>query len=88
MIQFNFLLENGAFSLDENTGKFSVNRKIAKQTVKSLAHILLTIQAEGNYKAAKNLIKDYGVMTETMKTALDKLGDIPVDIKPVYEIES
>ena len=88
MIQFNFMIENGAFGFDEKTSKFSVNQKAAKKAVKSLAHILLTIQAEGNYKAAKSLIKNYGVMTETMQIALDKLGDIPVDIKPVYEIES
>jgi hypothetical protein len=87
MIQFNFLLENGAFELDEKTGKFSVNKKIVKEAVKSLANILLTIQAEGNYNAAKDLIKNYGVMTEIMSAALDKLAAIPVDIKPVYEIE-
>ena len=87
MIQFNFLSENGAFTLNENTGTFSVNQKIAKRTVKTLAHILLTIQAQGNYEAAKNLIKKYGVMTETMQSSLDKLHDIPVDIKPIYEIE-
>ena len=87
MIQFNFLLENGAFNFDEKLGKFKVNQKNAKNAVKSLAHILLTIQAEGNYNAAKNLIKNYGVMTETMREALGKLSDIPVDIKPVYEVE-
>jgi len=87
MIQFNFLLENGAFDFNEDTEKFSVNHSKVKNAIKNLAHTLLTIQAEGNYNAAKQFIENYGVMTETMQAALDKLVDIPVDIKPIYEIE-
>ncbi|NOZ60239.1 MAG: peptidase [Calditrichaeota bacterium] len=87
MIQFNFLMENNAFNYDEATGKFSVDQARAKTAVRNLAHVLLTIEAEGNYDAAKELIKNYGVMTEEMKAALDKLTDIPVDIKPIYEVK-
>jgi hypothetical protein len=58
-----------------------------KNAIAELANVLLTIQAEGNYQAAKNLIAKYAVMNESMQVALNKLSDIPVDIKPVYEIE-
>ena len=88
MIQFNFLMENNGFNYDENTGKFSVDQEKARTAVRNLAHVLLTIEAEGNYNAAKQLIENYGVMTEEMKAALDKLNDIPVDIKPIYEVGS
>ena len=87
MIQFNYLLENKAFKYDEKSEKFLVDHKKAKTAVKNLASLLLTIEAEGNYDAAKQLIDNYGVMTEPMRAALDKLGDIPVDIKPIYEVE-
>ncbi len=86
MIQFNFLMANDAFSYDEATGKFSVNQAKAKTAIRNLANVLLTIEAEGNYEAAKQLIENYGVMTESMKAALEKLTDIPVDIKPIYEV--
>ena len=87
MIQFNYLMAKDAFQFDDQTKKFSVNHFKVKEAIKELANLLLTVQAEGNYKAAKNLIKNYGVMTESMQAALDKLNDIPVDIKPIYEIE-
>jgi len=88
MIQFNFLMANDAFHYDENTGKFSVNHAKAKTAIRNLANMLLTIEAERNYEAAKQLIENYGVMTESMKAALDKLTGIPVDIKPIYEVSN
>lgn len=87
MIQFNYLIENGGFEFNEKTKKFSVNHGKIKKAVKNLAHILLTLQAEGDYEKAKSLLESYGVMTETMQAALDQLSEIPVDIKPVYEIK-
>ena len=87
MIQFNFLMEQGAFLYDKESQKFSVNPSKVKTAITELANVLLTIQAEGNYRAAKNLIAKYAVMNESMQVALNKLSDIPVDIKPVYEIE-
>jgi hypothetical protein len=87
MIQFNYLMAKGAFQVNDQTQKFSVDKAKVKDAIKDLANLLLTIQAEGDYQAAKNLIKNYGIMAESMQSALDKLGDIPVDIKPIYEIE-
>ncbi len=87
MIQLNYLTAKDAFHFDEQTQKFSVNHAKIKEAIKELANLLLTIQAEGDYQASQNLIKNYGIMTETMRAALDKLGDIPVDIKPIFEIE-
>ena len=87
MIQFNYLMAKDAFQFDEQTEKFAVNHASIKNGIKELANLLLTIQAEGNYQAAKKLIKNYSVVTETMQAAIDKLGDIPVDIRPIYEIE-
>ncbi len=87
MIQFNYLMAKQAFQFNEQTEQFSVNHAKVKDAIKDLANVLLTIQAEGNYEAAKNLIQIYGIMTENMQSALNKLGDIPVDIKPIYEID-
>lgn len=87
MIQFNYLMEKQAFMFDENTQRFSVDNRKAKRAINDLANTLLTIQAKGDYNAAKNFINNYDVMTEIMQWALDGLGDVPVDIKPIYEVE-
>ena len=88
MIQFNYLTERNAFKFDSKTKTFRVDPIRIKNAVRDLANMLLVIQAKGDYKAAKNLINNYGVMTETMKAALERLKTIPVDIKPIYEVEA
>ena len=45
------------------------------------------IQAKGDYQASKDLIAKYVVNSPSMETLRDNLSDLPVDIKPVYEIE-
>ncbi len=88
MIQFNYLMANNAVQFDEQTQKFRVNQDQIKPAIRSLANKLLMIQAKGDYQGAKNLIEQYSAMNPSMQAALAKLGDIPVDIKPIYEIEA
>ena len=86
-IIFNYLLEKGAYVYDDKTTKFKIDYDKIYDAVKSLANKLLVIQAEGNYQGAKDLIAKYVKISPEMKTQIDKLKDLPVDIKPVFEIE-
>ena len=86
-IIFNYLLEKGAYVYDEKTTKFKIDYDKIYDAVKSLANKLLVIQAEGNYQGAKDLIAKYVKISPEMETQIAKLKDLPVDIKPVFEIE-
>ncbi len=86
-IIYNYLLENGGYQYDKQTQKVRVNFDKVYDVIKQLAHDLLTLQATGNYQGAKDMIAKYAVITPTMKTLIEKLSNIPVDIKPVFEIE-
>ena len=86
-IIFNYLLEKGAYVYDEKTTKFKIDYDKIYDAVKSLANKLLVIQAEGNYQGAKDLIEKYVKISPEMETQIAKLKDLPVDIKPVFEIE-
>ena len=55
-----------------------------KEAVRDLTHDLLTVEAEGNYAGAKQMLDTLGVLRPEFKQALDKLGDIPVDIEPIF----
>ncbi|MDI6778988.1 MAG: hypothetical protein QME25_02155 [Bacteroidota bacterium] len=85
-LQFNYLLENGAFEYDEKTNKFSVNFEKIKDAMKKLTGEIMTIQAEGSYDKAKAMLDKYAVMHPLMQKILDKLTDIPVDIAPHYPL--
>jgi hypothetical protein len=86
-ISLNYILEKGGFEYDPQTVQFKVNFRKVKQAVKSLAHDLLMIQALGDYDAAKKFMGKYRVMSEPMKNALEKVKNVPIDIRPVYAIE-
>ncbi len=53
--------------------------------MRDLCHDLLTIEAQGDYAGAKNMLDTLGVIRPAMQHALDGLKDIPVDIDPVNE---
>ena len=53
---------------------------------RSLATELLTLQAKGDYARAGELLERYGTMRPEMQAALDRLGSVPVDIRPSYTV--
>src|SRR3954470_14042188 len=82
-IQLNYLLEQGAFTIAAD-GTFTVDRGKVKEGVAGLTRDIMTIQAEGNYAAAKELADRMGVVRPPVQKALDKLQAIPVDIEPRF----
>ncbi len=86
LIAFNFITEKGGYTYDPATEKFAVVDKKIRDAVKNLFSTLLTIEAEGNYQGAKQLIEKYSAVPENMQKVLGKLQEIPVDIKPEFEI--
>ncbi|MCZ7616300.1 MAG: peptidase [Ignavibacteriaceae bacterium] len=86
-IIYNYLLEKGAYTFDETTQKVKVNFEKIHPALRELANLILTIQAEGNYQGAKELIAKYAVNSSSIETLRKKLERLPVDIKPVFEIE-
>ena len=86
-IIYNYLLEKGAYEYNAETQKVKVNFEKIGPALQELANIVLMIQAEGNYQGAKDLIAKYVVNSPSMETLRKKLDHLPVDIKPVYEIE-
>jgi hypothetical protein len=83
-LQFNYLVEDGAINVNEGAGTFSVNEARIKEGVRKLTHEILTLQAEGSYEKARAMLDKYGVIKPPMQKALDKLGDVPVDIEPKF----
>jgi hypothetical protein len=82
-IQLNYLLDQRGF-LVNNDGSFTVNKDRIKEGVAGLTRDIMTIQAEGDYAAAKALGDKMGVVRPPVQKALDKLQAIPVDIEPRF----
>ena len=87
LIEFNYLTEKGAFVYDQQTGRFRVNLSRMRPAIRDLAHDILMLQATLDYDGARRFIERYGKIPESLQSALDRLKDVPVDIRPVYRIE-
>jgi hypothetical protein len=86
-IIYNYLLEKGGFAYDAGTQKVRVDFEKIYPALKELCNLVLTIQAEGNYQGAKDLIAKYAVNSSSIDVLRKKLEMLPVDIRPVFEIE-
>lgn len=85
-MQFNYLTDEGAVKFNDKNGTFSVDETKVKDAVRKLTNELLTIEAEGSYDKAKAILDKYAVIRPPMKSALDRLKAVPVDIEPIFPL--
>src|SRR5450432_2770031 len=83
-LQFNYLSDKGAFVANSD-GTFAVDFAKIKGAVRDLTRDLLTIEAQGDYAAAKKMLDSLGVVRPAMQHAIDSLKDLPTDIDPINE---
>jgi hypothetical protein len=82
-VQLNALLDAGAFTVAPD-GTFAVNAAKIKPAVEALTREILMLQARGDYAAAKQMIDTLAVVRPEVRRALDRLGQVPVDIEPRF----
>ena len=82
-IQLNYFLDHGGVTAAAD-GTFAVNPARVRQNVTDFTHDLMTMQAVGDYAAAKQLITTMGVVRPEVQRVLDRLTGVPVDIEPRF----
>jgi hypothetical protein len=82
-LQLNYLLDCGAFRREAD-GTFSVNQAKVVEGVTALTREIMTLEAEGNYSRAKDMLARLSVIRPEVRRALDRLVDVPVDIAPRF----
>jgi len=82
MVRFNFFVEQGAIIRDPETGKYSVDYDRMQSAMAALSEVLLTLQGNGDYNGASELLATKGVISKELQADLDRLtnANIPVDI--------
>ncbi len=83
MSQFNFLLEKGAVVVGED-GLFRTVSEKFPDAIRELLNIMLMLQATGDYDGTKEFLDTYGKASPELIAAIDKLGDVPTDVRPSY----
>ena len=82
-LQLNYFLDNGGVKVAAD-GTFTVDPARIRQNVIDLTRDIMTIQAVGDYAAAKQLIDKLVSIRPPVQVVLDKLRDVPVDIEPRF----
>ena len=82
-IQLNYFLDNGGVTVAQD-GTFAVNPERIKQNVLDLTRDLMTMQAMGDYAAAKQMMEKLAVVRPQTQTVMDRLKGVPVDIEPRF----
>jgi hypothetical protein len=82
MVRFNFFAEHGAFIRDAETGRYKVDFDRMQDAMAALSELLLTLQGNGDYEGASELLAGKGVISGELQSGLDRLthANIPVDI--------
>jgi hypothetical protein len=82
LIRFNFFQEQGAFSRDEDSGTYRIDKEQMQQSMADLSGQILRLQGDGDYAAVAAFVARYGVEGATLRADLKRLTSegIPVDI--------
>jgi len=82
MVRFNFFLEHGAIVRSPETGRYKVDFDQMQVAMAKLSELLLTLQGNGDYEGASELMATKGVISDELQADLDRLtnANIPVDI--------
>ncbi|KAJ1922944.1 hypothetical protein GGI09_000486 [Coemansia sp. S100] len=83
-MQLSYLLEQGGFIYDPETEKFAVNMERIGKVVADLTRDIMIIQGNGDRQSAEVFRDRYGRILPEVKTALDRLRDVPIDIAPIW----
>jgi hypothetical protein len=82
-LQVNYLLDQGGFRVNQD-GTFTVDLGRVKRGTTGLTRELMTLQARGDYAAARALMDRLVVIRPEVQAVLDRLAGVPVDIRPRF----
>jgi hypothetical protein len=82
-MQLNYFLDHGGVTVSPD-GTFAINPGRIKENVIGLTRDLMTLQAQGDYAAAKGMIEKLAINRPPTVAILNKLMNVPVDIEPKF----
>ncbi len=85
MVRFNFFQRNGAFTRDAATGTYRVDFDRMATAMTDLSELILTLQGDGEYEGAGQLLGDQGVIFEELEGDLDRLAAAGIAVDIVFE---
>jgi len=83
-IQFNYLLDHGAFRIDGSGKTVFTDKGRVYLALVQLASDVIQIQSAGNRKRAEDFTAKYKVLSPELRILLERIADVPVDVRLSY----
>ncbi|WP_370191461.1 hypothetical protein [Qipengyuania sp.] len=83
-LQYGYLKEKGAFTWDAAAQRYVVDYAKMESGLRDLLHDQLMLQARGDYEGTKAIFARYAKLDDWARGRFAAMGDIPVDIQPIY----
>lgn len=81
--QYGYMKDHAAFSIDD-AGLHRIDFEAAVAAIRDLVHDVVVLEANGDYDAAARFLEQYARKDPMLEEVNKSLGDIPVDIQPIY----
>ncbi|MGB6123532.1 MAG: hypothetical protein WBG80_16615, partial [Bacteroidota bacterium] len=85
-LQFNYLMDEGGIVYNETDRSFAVDFDRIREAMEKLTAEIMTVQARGDYDAARAMLQSHVLIRPVMQASLDKLASVPVDIAPRFPL--
>jgi hypothetical protein len=85
MIAFNHFQQAGAFSREEASGHYRVNRPQFEAAIADLSRRLLTLQGDGDHAAVDAFVSEMAGAGSQLRADLDRLAALGIPVDVVFE---
>lgn len=84
-IQFNFLVKEGAMTVDNEAVGIVINYPRAHKAILKLATEIISIEERGDFEKAKRFVSKYCTTYNDLNSLVHKVRDFPIDIRISYK---
>lgn len=85
MLRFNYFEEEGAFSYNPDTGRYTVNFEAMVAATEKLSDLILRLQGDGDYEGVIALMKEKGNIGVQLERDLQRVSDAGIPVDVVFE---
>ncbi|WPZ04427.1 hypothetical protein T8S45_02495 [Blastomonas marina] len=86
-LQYGYLKAKGAFAWDAAAQRYTVDYAKMEQGIRDLLHDQLMLQATGDYAGTVAFFDQWAQLDAAAESRFAAMGEIPVDIRPIYPDE-
>lgn len=85
MLRFNYFEEEGAFTYNPNTGRYTVNFEAMKVATEKLSELILRLQGDGDYDGVIALMDEKGHIGAQLEADLQRVNQAQIPVDVVFE---